>query len=123
MASRLVAAIESTLRIKPTLVEGHDGIYEVSLGDELIYTNQSTCAGGFPEDQAIVNQLGQHLDIQPIISDLTTDEIEAPSCPVPETKTPESSPSFQSACGCGAPAQSPASGDKKGCGSRKETSG
>jgi hypothetical protein len=32
-----------TFGVQPQLVEAHDGIFEILLGSEVIYTNQSAC--------------------------------------------------------------------------------
>jgi predicted Rdx family selenoprotein len=43
----LAADIESTLGIKTTLLEGHGGIFEVSVNDEIIYSNHKECSQQF----------------------------------------------------------------------------
>ena len=41
MATGLAGTIESAFNIKASLIEGHNGIYEVSVNGSTIYTNQN----------------------------------------------------------------------------------
>ncbi len=40
-----------------SLVGGHDGIYEVSVGSDVLYTNQGDCATALPSDTELVAQI------------------------------------------------------------------
>jgi len=111
MATSLAAAIESAFDLKVILVEGHNGIYEVSAGEDLIYTNQSSCSKGFPSHEHIVEQIGQFLGVVPkqnATLATETDPGQAASCAIPN-RSKENNPadSFpmanpaQSDCGCG----------------------
>ncbi len=53
MASGLAASIKEIFGITPKLVEGHDGIYEISLNGNVIATNQGKCTGVPNEDQIL----------------------------------------------------------------------
>ncbi len=53
MASGLAARIKEIFGITPKLVEGHDGIYEVSLNGKVIVTNRGKCTGVPSEDQIL----------------------------------------------------------------------
>ena len=65
MVTSLAAAIESTLDLKVELIEGHDGIYEVSVDNEVVYTNMGQCSQGFPKDGQIVEQIGRLIGVTP----------------------------------------------------------
>lgn len=53
MASGLAARIEEIFGITPQLVEGHNGIYEVSINGKVIVTNQGKCSGTPSEDEIL----------------------------------------------------------------------
>jgi hypothetical protein len=53
MASGLAARIEDIFGITPQLVDGHNGIYEVSINRETVVTNQGKCAGTPTEDEIL----------------------------------------------------------------------
>jgi selT/selW/selH-like putative selenoprotein len=38
--------------VKPKLVEGHDGVFDVTINGELAYSKDKAC-GGFPEEEEI----------------------------------------------------------------------
>ena len=42
-ATGLAAAIEQQFGLKPTLKEGHGGIFEVTLNNDIIYNNKNQC--------------------------------------------------------------------------------
>lgn len=65
MATSLAATIESAFDVKVTLVEGHNGIYEVSIGNEVLYTNGGQCSQGFPSHEQIIEQIGQFIGEAP----------------------------------------------------------
>ena len=51
----MAAAIENETGIKATLKKGHDGIFEVSVNDKVIYERSKT--GRFPASEEILNLL------------------------------------------------------------------
>ena len=44
-----MAALHASIDEPVTLIGGHDAIYEVRVGDELVYTNESVCGREIPE--------------------------------------------------------------------------
>ncbi len=57
-ATSLAADIEQTFGIKATLVEGHGGIFEVSVNSKIIYSNHKECCQQFiPEN--VVRDIGK----------------------------------------------------------------
>jgi hypothetical protein len=42
------------------LIEGHDGIYEVTLDKNVIYSNQKSCRN-VPTIPAILQEIGKHI--------------------------------------------------------------
>ena len=55
----MAVAIRASFDIEPTLVEGHSGIYEISVSGQVVYTNTNTCSTGFPSHQEIVKSIGR----------------------------------------------------------------
>jgi hypothetical protein len=54
----LAADIEQTFGIKATLMEGHGGIFEVSVNERIIYSNHKECCQEFiPEN--IIRDVGK----------------------------------------------------------------
>jgi predicted Rdx family selenoprotein len=51
-----VAAIEQEFGLKPTLKEGHGGIFEVTLNNNIIYTNKNQC-GQLPTLEEIFSKI------------------------------------------------------------------
>lgn len=45
MAAGLAARIEEIFGVAPQLVEGHNGIYEVTSNGQVVATNQGKCTG------------------------------------------------------------------------------
>jgi predicted Rdx family selenoprotein len=54
----LAADIKKILGIKATLMEGHGGIFEVSLKDKLIYSNKRECSQPFAPAK-IIKDIGR----------------------------------------------------------------
>jgi selT/selW/selH-like putative selenoprotein len=54
-ASSLQAAIKNKYGITSTLKEGYAGIFEVSINDEVVYTNETTYR--FPTDEEIFEKI------------------------------------------------------------------
>ncbi|MCX6012269.1 MAG: hypothetical protein NTV30_02415, partial [Chloroflexi bacterium] len=50
------ATIKAHLGITATLKKGHDAIFEVSINDKVLYTNNKTC-GTFPEEKEIIQKI------------------------------------------------------------------
>ncbi len=93
MATSLAAAIGSAFDTEVTLVEGHNGIYEVSIGYEVLYTNEGQCSQGFPSHEQIIEQIGQFIGEAPKQSpqsESRTDQDQAPSCTLPNESTQDS---------------------------------
>jgi hypothetical protein len=44
MATSLAASIKDHYEIEPVLLKGHDGIFEVLINGDKIYTNNSECS-------------------------------------------------------------------------------
>ena len=58
MASSLAAEIENKFGVKPELVPGHGGIYEVVVDGEIVFTNHSE--GHIPEHEEVLQKIQQH---------------------------------------------------------------
>jgi len=113
MATSLVAAIESALDLDVALIEGHDGIYEVSVDNEVVYTNMSQCSQGFPSSEQIVERIGQFIGVKPkhlASPESQPTQEQGAACPLPSQSpgntTTDKKPAFnlaftQSDCGCG----------------------
>lgn len=105
MAAGLAAAIESAFGITATLVEGHDGIYLVAVGDETAYDSRSTCSNGFPRHEEILVEIARitGLDFQsPALEPFPGTADRGPACtwpPPPAFEVLEPS----SDCGCSDP--------------------
>jgi hypothetical protein len=126
MATSLAASIESAFNLRAGLIEGHDGIYEVSVENEIVYSNFSQCKqGGFSAEQ-IVEEIGQFIGVKPKQiepSDSDANQDQAPACSLPNHKLKGDNskplPMFnstdsQSDCGC-SPADSSQSSNSCGC--------
>ena len=88
MAASLVAAIHEGSDTPVTLVGGHNGIYEVAVDGETIYTNQGTCAAGFPSDAEIVGQIAERLGFEPAqVSSAAAADCCGPAVPAVEEPT------------------------------------
>jgi hypothetical protein len=108
----LGASIESAFDIKATLVEGHNGIYEISVGNDIVYSNMSQCNNDSSGDEQIIEQLGKVIGLKPkhgFLSSTDSGQEEAPACPLPENRTGEAANepnteintvSLNSDCGC-----------------------
>jgi hypothetical protein len=59
MASGLAARIKDIFGIIPLLVEGHNGIYNVSINGQVAVTNQGKCTG-IPTDEEILQEIRKH---------------------------------------------------------------
>lgn len=129
MASSLVAAIRREFGITAKLKEGHDGIYEVTVNGNLVYTNQSTCASGFPTNEDIFQEIGKYkspLPAEEKIAYTNYEESATPFCSLPPpiqekeykltscgclTDTTESVPTDNTGC-CSPSMGEPAKSDK-----------
>ena len=56
MASSLEAAIKKEFDIRVNLKEGHGGIFDVAINDQVIYTNLKQC-GRLPENEEIFQKV------------------------------------------------------------------
>ncbi|MBU8934282.1 MAG: hypothetical protein KOO62_09775 [candidate division Zixibacteria bacterium] len=61
----MAATIESAFDVKVTLVKGHNGIFEVSTNNDVLYSNNSQCSQAFPSDDQIIEQIGQFIGLKP----------------------------------------------------------
>lgn len=117
MAASLAAAIKSGLDATATLVEGHDGIYEVSVENEIVYTNNSSCSQGFPSNELVVGKVGEAIGVTPAgesPSGLQADTAEGAACPIPKMSSLKPVPTLQVlGCGCGPAPSTPSDGS--GC--------
>ncbi len=125
MATGLAASIESAFDVKAKLVEGHDGIYQVTVEDQLVYTNKGQCSQGFPKERQLLEQIGKSLGVNPKLTTFLEPKVEtkeAPSCALPGTNGSaaafDSLPMIKpedtgSNCGCGTPDSDKSSGS--GC--------
>jgi len=59
MASSLVDRIREIFGISPNLVEGHNGIYEVTINGKVVVTNQGKCSG-IPSEEEILQEIRKH---------------------------------------------------------------
>ena len=48
----MAAALEEEFGLKPELVEGHGGVFDVTIDGNLAYSKSEAC-GGFPEHEEI----------------------------------------------------------------------
>ena len=110
-------------------MEGHNGIYEVSVGDDVLYINRSACSQGFPTDELIFERLGSFLGIELRAKPVPANEAgvsQGPACssgdgPKGEqgkvTLTPHPSQQLNAGggCGCGCSPPVPTSSDGSGC--------
>ena len=84
-ATSLAASIKDYYRIEPVLIEGHDGIFEVSITGDTIYTNRSECSV-LPETRDILKKLQQHggRPVKPLPSvDIQELSLDGAACPLP----------------------------------------
>jgi hypothetical protein len=59
MASGLAARIKDIFGIIPQLIDGHNGIYEVSINGRVVVTNQGKCSV-IPTDEEILQEILKH---------------------------------------------------------------
>ena len=52
----MAAAIKDKFGIKADLKEGHGGIFEVTVGDEVLYTNNGKC-GNLPRNEDVLSMI------------------------------------------------------------------
>lgn len=64
MAASLASAIENQFGITAELSEGHNGIYEVAIDGNIVYTNKEVC-GQLPENEQIIQQIRDHRSALP----------------------------------------------------------
>jgi hypothetical protein len=89
MATSLAASIKNHYEIEPVFVKGHDGIFEVSINGDRVYTNNSECSI-LPETSIILEKtrLAGGNPIKPL-SSVTFQELslEGAACPLPGTQS------------------------------------
>ena len=60
----MASAIENEFGISAELIEGHNGIYEVAIDGNIVYTNKEVC-GQLPENEQIIQQIRDHRSALP----------------------------------------------------------
>jgi hypothetical protein len=71
----LAADMEQIFGIKSTLIEGHGGIFEVWLNDEIIYSNHKECCQQFiPE--SIIRDIGKAISSNKLTNKIFSRKIE-----------------------------------------------
>jgi len=63
-ASSLAARIKDIFGITPRLIEGHNGIYEMSISGQVLVTNQGKCSG-IPADEEFLQEIRKHTNPLP----------------------------------------------------------
>lgn len=64
----LAAAINKKFGLKAELIEGHNGIYEVAVNDEVIFTNQGFKQGGcriLPSEGEVLGKILKYAPLLP----------------------------------------------------------
>jgi len=69
----LAAAIEKKFGYTAKLKGGHNGIYEVTINGNVVYTNQGKCSQ-FPTNEEIIGDIRKYKDPLPG-EDITTTEV------------------------------------------------
>jgi glutaredoxin len=59
LASSLAASIKNKLGINVELIKGHNGIYQVAVNDNVIYSNQGTCSQR-PKEEDILREIQKY---------------------------------------------------------------
>jgi hypothetical protein len=59
-AAGLAEAVVETFGVRPQLIEGHNGIFEVLLDSRVIYTNRSACSR-MPTIPEVLQEIGRRL--------------------------------------------------------------
>ena len=83
----MAGSIQEYFGIDPVFVEGHDGIFEVSINKDIIYTNNSKCSM-LPETNSILKKILLHggNPVKPIESISAKElSLEGAACPFPGT--------------------------------------
>lgn len=73
----MAAAIEKKFGITAKLKEGHNGIYEVTINGNVVYTNQGKF-GQLPTNEEILGEIRKYKDPLPG-GDITTTEVSSSS--------------------------------------------
>jgi len=55
----MAAEIRNKLGITTNLKEGHGGIFEVTIDDQVIYTNRGQC-GRLPDNEEVFQRIGEY---------------------------------------------------------------
>ncbi len=61
----MAAVLESSYDLEVTLVEGHDGIYDVIIDDELVYSKRARSKEDALGEAQIVELVGRFLGVEP----------------------------------------------------------
>lgn len=60
----MAAAITKKFGLNAELIVGHNGIYEVAVKNEVIFTNQGSCRK-FPSDNEVLGKILKHYPLLP----------------------------------------------------------
>jgi hypothetical protein len=119
MATSLAASIKDHYEIEPVLLKGHDGIFEVLINGDKIYTNNSECSV-LPKTIEILEKIHERggSPIKPL-STITAQalSLDGAACPLPGTLSDikEQVPIQQSIAGLNDDCTAESSDDKCGC--------
>lgn len=119
LATSLAASIKDHYEIEPVLIKGHDGIFQVSINDDKVYTNNSECSV-LPKIIEILEKVYERGGI-PIksLSAITAQELslDGAACPLPGASLDikKQVPIQQSIVGLNDDSTTNSSGDKCGC--------
>jgi hypothetical protein len=69
-AAGLAEVVAETFGVRPKLIEGHNGIFDVLLDSRVIYTNQSACSR-MPTIPEVLQEIGRRLKPLPGKAHLT----------------------------------------------------
>ncbi len=64
LASSLAAVIKKKFGITAKLIEGHNGIYKVTINSNVVYTNQGKCSQ-LPRNEVILGEIRKYKDLLP----------------------------------------------------------
>jgi hypothetical protein len=119
MATSLAASIKDHYEIEPVLLKGHDGIFEVLINGDKVYTNNSECSV-LPKTIEILEKIHERggSPIKPL-STITAQALSliGAACPLPGTLSDikEQVPIQQSIAGLNDDCTAESSDDKCGC--------
>ena len=119
MATSLAATIKDCYEIEPVFVKGHDGIFEVSINGDKVYTNNRECSV-LPKTIEILEKIHERggIPIKPLSAITAQDlSIDGAACPLPGAPPDikKQVPIQQSIAGLNDECTTESSDDKCGC--------